>query len=412
MPAEGLTKKSALRRNEPVWAAAPRISVRRSVHPLRRDYDVVIVGSGISGALMADALCDGRRHVLLCDRRRPVKGSTLASTAMIQHEIDTPLSKLAGMIGRENAERAWRRSAKSVRALERLIVRRDIACSFERKQTLYLAGDEYGGRALSAEHEARRAAGLKADYLKREDLLERFGIDRTAAIVSDVSASANPAQITAGLLRRLVESGALELCSPLVVRDVMPFGESVALSLGEDGKLVSAGAAIFCTGFEFLKPLQSENHDIVSTWALASRPRVETPAWLKDFLVWEGADPYVYFRKDASGRIILGGEDEDGDEDFKSAAKMRSKVATLRAKLKDLIGVDIGAPEYSWAAPFGATKTGLPLIGEVPGLENIYAVMGFGGNGITFSKIAAEIISAEIRGRSDADADLFSFTQR
>ena len=69
-------------------------------------------------------------------------------------------------------------------------------------------------------------------------------------------------------------------------------------------------------------------------------------------------------------------------------------------------------PDYSWAAPFGTTRTGLPLIGRVPGLGNVFAVMGFGGNGITFSQIAAEIVSADIAGHSDADADLFAFRTR
>jgi glycine/D-amino acid oxidase-like deaminating enzyme len=48
----------------------------------------------------------------------------------------------------------------------------------------------------------------------------------------------------------------------------------------------------------------------------------------------------------------------------------------------------------------------------VPGLKNVFAVMGFGGNGITFSQIAAEIVSSAIAGHADADADLFAFPGR
>ena len=33
------------------------------------------------------------QHALLLDRRQPLRGSTLASTAMIQHEIDVPLHR-------------------------------------------------------------------------------------------------------------------------------------------------------------------------------------------------------------------------------------------------------------------------------------------------------------------------------
>lgn len=74
-----------------------------------------------------------------------------------------------------------------------------------------------------------------------------------------------------------------------------------------------------------------------------------------------------------------------------------------------LIGCDVGKPEYRWAAAFGSTRPGIPMIGPVPGHSNVYAAMGYGGNGITFSKIAAEILSARIGGKLDDDADLFPF---
>ncbi|MNY67795.1 hypothetical protein D3C86_2054500 [compost metagenome] len=49
------------------------------------------------------------------------------------------------------------------------------------------------------------------------------------------------------------------------------------------------------------------------------------------------------------------------------------------------------------------------MIGLVPGLRNAFATMGYGGNGITFSQIAAEIISSSILGHADPDASLFPF---
>ena len=80
--------------------------------------------------------------------------------------------------------------------------------------------------------------------------------------------------------------------------------------------------------------------------------------------------------------------------------------------MERLLGISLPEPDHAWAAPFGTTRTGLPLIGRVPGLDNVFAVMGFGGNGITFSQIAAEIVAAEIAGHGDGDADLFAFPPR
>ena len=41
---------------------------------------------------------------------------------------------------------------------------------------------------------------------------------------------------------------------------------------------------------------------------------------------------------------------------------------------------------------------GLPLIGPVPGAKGLYAAYGYGGNGITFSYLAAQLIDALIGG--------------
>ena len=65
---------------------------------------------------------------------------------------------------------------------------------------------------------------------------------------------------------------------------------------------------------------------------------------------------------------------------------------------------------HRWAGAFGESDTGLPFIDAVPGHPNCFAVMGFGGNGITYSMIAAEVVSRLIAGRDDPDADLYRFT--
>ena len=66
-------------------------------------------------------------------------------------------------------------------------------------------------------------------------------------------------------------------------------------------------------------------------------------------------------------------------------------------------------PEFAWAGAFGTTETGLPRIGGVPGKKNCWAILGFGGNGITYSRIAADIVVAALAGRADPDADLYAF---
>jgi glycine/D-amino acid oxidase-like deaminating enzyme len=51
----------------------------------------------------------------------------------------------------------------------------------------------------------------------------------------------------------------------------------------------------------------------------------------------------------------------------------------------------------------------LPSIGLIPGMRNCWAVLGYGGNGITYSRIAAEVIRTSLLGHVDPDADLYRF---
>jgi glycine/D-amino acid oxidase-like deaminating enzyme len=64
---------------------------------------------------------------------------------------------------------------------------------------------------------------------------------------------------------------------------------------------------------------------------------------------------------------------------------------------------------YSWAGTFGETKDGLAYIGATPDFPNGYFALGYGGNGITYSLIAAEIIRDLLLDKPNRDAEIFRF---
>ena len=76
-----------------------------------------------------------------------------------------------------------------------------------------------------------------------------------------------------------------------------------------------------------------------------------------------------------------------------------------------LPGID-ARPVYTWCGTFGGSSTGTPSIGPVPRMPNCYAVLGYGGNGITFSMMAAQMLRTMIEGGNDQDSELFSFSRR
>lgn len=400
----GATVKRDLRTGRPVWADSHGLGVPVKALEAAVVVDVAIVGAGISGAFMAHEL--SRDHsVAVLDRRPPVTGSTLASTALLQWEIDLPLTALTEKIGSEKARRAYLRSRAAVDDLKRIVADERIVCGLKSKDSLYLAGNDYGRRALEAESAARAAIGLDSVFIGPADLRDRFGIDRTGAIVSSGSASADPARLAAGLLRRAQANGAT-VYSRVEVMQVASDPEGVTL-LTDAGHAVRAGQVVFCCGYEFPKGVPTPGAKVISTWALASNARTACPAWLRDTLVWEASDPYLYFRMSSDGRLIVGGEDEDAPGAHEDPARMKRKCATIRDKLKVLLPDLEFAVDYSWAGAFGESATGLPSIAPVPDMDHAWAVMGFGGNGITYSVIASQVVAAAIRGRSDPDADLY-----
>ena len=398
------TVERDLRTGHPLWRDSYGLNL--ALHPLRAPIavDVAVVGAGVSGAFMAHALA-GDFTVAILDRNPPLTGSTMASTAMLQWELDRPLTALSDQIGEAKARRVYRRSRAALDDLTALVRAERLRCAFEAKRTLYLAGDAFGHRALKAEAEARAQIGLDSTYVGPAELRAQFGLERTGAIVSGGSASADPARLAAGLLRRAQVRGA-KLLSPVEVTGLLQGRDHVVVA-NDCGIEITARHVVFCCGYEFPKGVPTDGAEIVSTWALATQPVADAPAWLKTHLVWEASDPYLYFRTTADGRLVVGGEDEDDGARHADPEALRAKPRTILKKLGQLLpGLKLDA-RYTWAGAFGSSTTGMPLIGPLPGQPRCYAVMGLGGNGITYSVIASQVVGAAIRGRIDPDADLY-----
>ncbi len=191
------TKGRNLRSGYPVWQGrrAPVVAAAQ----LSRDIttDVLIIGAGITGAVIADALVSAGLEVAMVDKRGLARGSTMASTALVQYEIDTPLITLARKIGKAYATRAWRRSCLAVATLAGRLEElggRDVV----RRNSIYLAGNLLSGEELEREHEARRAAALPSRFLDRKALGEQFGIARAAALSASTVPSMSNTPAAAG----------------------------------------------------------------------------------------------------------------------------------------------------------------------------------------------------------------------
>jgi glycine/D-amino acid oxidase-like deaminating enzyme len=377
-----------LRTGRSVWSQSSHPPLRVAALKASIKADIAIVGAGISGAFMAHAFAPLYDRVVVLDRRAPGCGSTHASTAMLQFEIDTPLTKLADMIGPAKAAQAWARSWRATQGIMRLVREDNIRCGLE------------------AEAKARARAGLPCEILSGRELKARFGIDRTGAILSSGAAVADPVALSRGLLQRARALGA-QVFAPANVQGVMATKHGVMLDVGQH--FVEAKAVIFCTGYETVTPLPTAHEKITSSWAAATAPRAEYPDWLDRTLVWEAAKPYLYLRTTTDGRLLVGGEDAELDSPSYRADTLAQKGRRLARKTARLLpGVK---PKWShvWAGAFGESSDGLPVIDAVPDMPGCFTVLGFGGNGTVYARLAAEIMPGLVAGRRPVDSGLFAF---
>ncbi|TDR90022.1 NAD(P)/FAD-dependent oxidoreductase [Enterovirga rhinocerotis] len=398
-----LTEYRDLRGGQPCWTLAdpdPGSSDPLPSQPL----DVAIVGAGIMGAMLAERLTRSGRRVALFDRRPPAHGSTAASTALVLWAADVPLTHLAREIGEDEAARRWRRVFRAAASLARRIDADGQGRSRTERPELYLAGSLLDEDGLREEAAMRDRAGLPSRFISAGEVGRRFGIAPRAALLSEASYCVDPVRLTLGLLDRARGRGAT-LHFPVDVTALEQSAGGVRLAVeGTPG--IEAGTVILASGYE--RPLWHlpSAFSVLSSYAIATPPG-STPLWREHAIIWEAASSYLYARETADGRVVAGGEDEDLTDGDARDALIGEKAGAIRAKLEALLGGRAVDLDCAWAATFGSSPDGLPAIGPAANAPNVWLASGFGGNGVTFAALGAEIIGCALDGTPDPDAECF-----
>ena len=163
-----------LKSNEPFWLV--KNGIMNSYPSLQKNIstDIVIVGSGITGSLIAhQCLADGYKVVII-DRREVVNGSSSATTSMLQYEIDTPLYELSEMIGEKAAVECYKACARSIDMLSDIAKSIKSKAGFKKKESLYFAAYKKDVAWLEQEFEARKKAGFKVKWLSPEKIQKKY----------------------------------------------------------------------------------------------------------------------------------------------------------------------------------------------------------------------------------------------
>lgn len=369
--------------------------------------DVAIIGAGITGALIADELSRHGHHVIVLDQRDAAWGSTSASTALLQYEIDTHMTELAKRYGEADAALAYLACAEAIHDLRRISAQvRDV--DFASTPSLYLASRERDVAALQTECALRGRYGLAVEWLPGPAVNDRFGIEVPGAILSALGATIDPYRLTYRLLARVVRAGG-EVFDRTRVDAVEVTSRGATLSVGE--LRVRAKHVVFAAGYANEHWLDEKIARNRSSYAFVTDPlHRDDLGPLASTLVWESARPYLYMRPTADLRLLVGGEDDSVDVPARRDARVDRRARHLMKKVAAYFPHLDLTPTFAWAGTFAETADGLPFFGAHAGQSpRALFAMAYGGNGITYSMIGSGIVRAAIERREHPMAELFSF---
>ncbi|MGO1068940.1 NAD(P)/FAD-dependent oxidoreductase [Lysobacter sp. CA199] len=397
-----------LKSGYPYWAI--RNGLMHAFPRLERDLrcEVAVVGGGISGALIADELAAHGLDVAVIEQRDIGWGSTAASTALLQYEIDTHLLDLSRQYGERPAAMAYCACAEAIGDLR--AVARDLRdVDFRDQSSLYYASKPAHVPVLREEAALRARHGLRLRWLDAATLADEYGLRAPGAILSECAASVDPYRMTSRLLARLRRRGA-QVFDRSRIESMTTTTRSVELRSSE-GVRVRADHAVIAAGYAGQRWIDRRLARNRSSYAFVTDPLpAEELQALRETMVWESARPYLYLRSTGDGRLVVGGCDDAIDIPARRDRRVESRARKLTEQVARRIARLRLQPAFAWAGTFAETADGLPWFGPHPQYgPRVQFAMAYGGNGITYSMIGAGLLRARIERRKHPLTRLFSF---
>ncbi|RCI09166.1 hypothetical protein L249_1505 [Ophiocordyceps polyrhachis-furcata BCC 54312] len=346
------------------WHREPsaRLLGHRTTAELPAKADVVVVGSGISGAFAARELVKGGREVVVLEAREACWGATgrngghcqpgvwNSSPAVARFELATH-DMLAELVGKEGIACDWH----EVGGVHALLT----AAELEAARTQI--------RRLEGQADLRDKAVLVED---REALRElRLGEAVVGAVVQKVAATCWPYKLVAAVLESLLEKddGMMNLQTGTPVRGDLSAPDVVLATNGYTSYLVPGMA-------DLIVPVQGQ--------VCALRPPSDDAEELKHSHSWlpTASDDYLMQRPGSKGLLIFGGErcsvpggrigiSHDDDVDPVIGARLRRAMAPAMRLRPRGAGPerDVLEAEAEWSGVMGYSRDGHPWVGAVPG---------------------------------------------
>ncbi|HFJ9329325.1 TPA: NAD(P)/FAD-dependent oxidoreductase [Bacillus paranthracis] len=368
--------------------------------------DVLVVGSGGAGAQIAYSLAKMGMRVTLIEKNMISCGSTAANTGLLQFLHDKSLTSLIHTFGEEKGVRAYKLCYEALRTMEKVVPTLDINPQFIPRNSLYYASKSEDVSFLQEEYKTLQNYGFPVEYFTASDIKERYPFTRQAALYTHGDAEVNPYLLAHSLLHKANQMGATiyEHTEAIHIKK----RQNDLICYTKTGNQIVAKNIIMATGYEALFGKKEKNTTVETSYAVVTNKVDSFEEWHEQSLIWETARPYLYFRT-YENRIIVGGLDEAMKIQTIGDTKLLHKRDVLINFIKEMFPQykDIQA-EYYWAAAFGGSHDGLPILKEDNKIHNLFYALPYGGNGTVYGMVFAKIFEQLFTNKESEDFSLFN----
>lgn len=355
-----------------------------------------VIGGGMTGAICTSVLARSGIPTVLLEGSKVAAASTAANTGLLQFSNDVMLSELTDRIGEAKAVTFYRECQNAMSHLAVLARSVPFDTGFRFRSSLYCASEPDHIPKLTREYALLRKHRFPVEWNPPSSATAGRLHSNPTALVTHGDAEVNPVRFAHGLIKGAQRKGAEIFEDTKVLGIERRDGHFVIQTM--NGQVI-AKQIVRAVGY--LPGIASSSRvkpRLSRSYAMATTKHALPSTWSHDYMLWETARPYFYFRTTPDGRIIAGGLDEDRANPNMDSAYLEGRTERLVQKLKDFFPESHFEAEYSWCGTFAESADDLPYLGESLEQPGIFHALGCGGNGTVYGMIAAEMLRNQIFG--------------
>ena len=362
---------------ESIWSQTCRLRQREAL-PGDMKTDIAVIGAGMAGTLIASALQEAGRRVVVLEAERIAGGQTRNTTAKLTCQHGLLYEKLIRTLGQEKARQYAQANAAALEEYRRIIAAQNIDCDLEQRDACV-----YGSNAaqLRKEAEAAAALGLPATFVEETKL----PFPTAGAVRFENQAQFHPLKF----LRAISE--------PLTIYENTSVQSVEETQIITSRGRVQAEQIVFACHYPFVNfpgmyfaRMHQERSYVI---ALENAARMDG--------MWIGAEQWAYSFRNYGPLLLLGG---GGHRCGENSAGGRYDL--LRQQAARWFP---GSREVAhWSAQDCVTADSVPYIGPYAASRpNWFVATGFQKWGMTSSMVAAMLLRDRICGKENPWAEVF-----